>query len=127
MPQAPSFIDYMGDMKLYIDALLDSRDGSEGGSEIIGTVSKWQFPSNWKFGAENFLGDHYHGISHRSEILVGTGPGGPGTERHGGSSRVPRAGSGGMWPSPGWDMVRVEGRRFQVGPSSFLSSPTTRR
>ena len=89
-PQAPPFLDYMGDMKLYIDALLDSRDGSEGGSEIIGTVSKWQFPSNWKFGAENFLGDHYHGISHRSEILVGTGPGGPGTERHGGSSRVPR-------------------------------------
>ena len=27
---APAFLDYMGDMKLYIDALLDSRDGSEG-------------------------------------------------------------------------------------------------
>jgi len=82
-PKAPSFEDYMGDMLLYLDALLDSRDGSEGGSEVIGGVLKWKFPSNWKFGEENFLGDHYHGVSHRSEILTGTGPGGPGTERHG--------------------------------------------
>ena len=80
---APSFEEYMGGMLLYLDAVVDSRDGGEGGSEVIGGTFKWRFPSNWKFGAENFLGDHYHGISHRSEVLVGTGPGGPGTERHG--------------------------------------------
>ena len=31
-------------------------------------------PSNWKFGAENFLGDTYHNVSHRSVDLVGIGP-----------------------------------------------------
>ena len=82
-PQAPSFLDYLGDMRLYLDAVVDGRDGREGGSEVFVGVWKWQFPANWKFGAENFLGDHAHFISHRSETLVGTGPGGPGTERHG--------------------------------------------
>ncbi|MCH8281737.1 MAG: Rieske 2Fe-2S domain-containing protein, partial [Chloroflexi bacterium] len=56
---APPFSDYMGDMKVYLDLLLDSRDGQEGGSEIIGGIQKWIMPSNWKFPAENFSGDSY--------------------------------------------------------------------
>ena len=28
---------------------------------MIGGIVKWQVPCNWKFGAENFAGDHYHG------------------------------------------------------------------
>jgi phenylpropionate dioxygenase-like ring-hydroxylating dioxygenase large terminal subunit len=71
---APSFEDWLGDMKLYLDALLDHRDGSEGGSEVIGGVQKWRVPCNWKFAPENFIGDHYHDISHRSVDLVGIGP-----------------------------------------------------
>ena len=35
-------------------------------------------PSNWKFAAENFAGDGYHNISHRSVDLVGIGPSGQG-------------------------------------------------
>jgi hypothetical protein len=50
---------------------------------VLGGVWKWRFPSNWKFGAENFLGDHYHAISHQSEVLTGIGPGGIGQQRHG--------------------------------------------
>ena len=74
----PGFLEYLGDMKLYLDLLLDGRDGSEGGSEILGGVQKWTMPSNWKFAAENFAGDGYHNISHRSVDMVGIGPSGLG-------------------------------------------------
>ena len=75
---APPFLDYLGDMKLYLDLALDGRDGSDGGSEILGGVQKWTMPSNWKFAAENFAGDGYHNISHRSVDMVGIGPSGRG-------------------------------------------------
>jgi len=99
---APEWEDYMGGMRLCLDDMLDYRDGREGGSEIIGGVQKWLLPCNYKFATENFIGDGYHGISHRSEILIGTGPGGPGSERHahgddrpvGGSISFPKLGHG---------------------------------
>ena len=49
-------------------------------------------PCNWKFAAENFLGDGYHNISHRSVDLVGIGPSGRGRR----------------------DNERVQARRFNV-------------
>lgn len=84
-PNAPSFEEYLGPMRFYLDVLLDHRDGSSGGSEVIGGVVKWQFPANWKFAAENFTPDSLHTISHRSVEIAGIGPGGPGTQRGGGS------------------------------------------
>ena len=51
---APPFLEYLGEMKLYLDTALDCRDGREGGSEVIGGVQKWVMPCNWKFAAENF-------------------------------------------------------------------------
>jgi phenylpropionate dioxygenase-like ring-hydroxylating dioxygenase large terminal subunit len=75
---APPFLDYLGEMKLYLDTVLDCRDGREGGSEVIGGVQKWIIPCNWKFAAENFAGDAYHNISHRSVDMVGIGPSGKG-------------------------------------------------
>lgn len=77
-PAAPPFLDHLGEMKLYLDTLLDCRDGREGGSEVIGGVQKWTIPCNWKFAAENFAGDAYHNISHRSVDIVGIGPSGRG-------------------------------------------------
>ena len=75
--KAPSFLDNLGDSKMFLDLALDNRDGSEGGSEILGGVQKWTMPSNWKFPAENFAGDGgYHNISHRSVDMVGIGPSG---------------------------------------------------
>ena len=56
-PQAPDFLDYLGDAVDHLDQVLDCRDGRPGGSEVIG-VHKWVFPSNWKFAAENFLRRH---------------------------------------------------------------------
>ncbi len=75
---APPFLDYIGGFKLYLDLLMDSWDGAEGGTEVFGGVEKWLVPSNWKFPAENFIGDRYHNISHRSVDLVGIGPSGTG-------------------------------------------------
>ncbi|HXF33285.1 MAG TPA: aromatic ring-hydroxylating dioxygenase subunit alpha [Candidatus Acidoferrales bacterium] len=73
-PHAPPFPDYLGDAKVHLDSVLDCRDGREGGSEVLGGITKWIVPSSWKFGAENFLGDGYHVVSHRSVELVGIGP-----------------------------------------------------
>ena len=75
-PSAPPFLEYLGDMKIYLDLLFDGWDGSEGGTEVYGGVQKWIIPCNWKFPAENFIGDRYHNISHRSVDLVGIGPSG---------------------------------------------------
>lgn len=81
---APPFTDYLGGMRMYLDALLDARDGSEGGSEALGGVVKWRMPCNWKFAAENFAWDTYHSpTTHKSAEIAGLGPGGEGQERHG--------------------------------------------
>jgi phenylpropionate dioxygenase-like ring-hydroxylating dioxygenase large terminal subunit len=50
---AMPFEDYLGDMRMFLDCALDHRDGSPGGSEIIGGVQKWRVRSNWKLSAEN--------------------------------------------------------------------------
>jgi len=75
---APPFLEYLGDFKMFLDLSLDCWDGREGGTEVIGGVQKWLIPCNWKFPAENFSGDSYHNISHRSVDLVGIGPSGSG-------------------------------------------------
>jgi phenylpropionate dioxygenase-like ring-hydroxylating dioxygenase large terminal subunit len=82
-PDAPPFLDFLGDMKLYLDLLVDHHDGREGGTEVVGGVIKWRFPANWKFAAENFIGDGLHTISHRSVEIAGIGPGGQGQTRYG--------------------------------------------
>ena len=85
-PAAPNFSEYIGGFKIFLDLLLDTWDGQEGGTEVIGGVQKWEIPCNWKFPAENFIGDRYHNISHRSVDMVGIGPSGQGrrdtTERN---------------------------------------------
>ena len=72
-PEAPDFMTYLGDVVDHLDQVLDCRDGRPGGSEVIG-VHKWILPANWKFAAENFLGDTYHNPSHRSVDIIGIGP-----------------------------------------------------
>ena len=75
---APPFLEYLGEFTRYLDLSLDAWDGREGGTEVLGGVQKWRIPCNWKFPAENFSGDSYHNISHRSVDLVGIGPSGSG-------------------------------------------------
>jgi len=77
-PSAPPFAEYLGDFRLYLDLTLDCWDGREAGTEVLGGIQKWLIPCNWKFPAENFSGDSYHNISHRSVDMVGIGPSGRG-------------------------------------------------
>ena len=71
---APSFLTYLGEARAHLDNVLDCRDGREGGSEVLTGIQKWCIPCNWKFAAENFLGDTYHSVSHRSVDLAGISP-----------------------------------------------------
>ena len=71
---APPLREYLGDAALYLDAVLAR---SEGGTEAIGGIVKWTIPCNWKFAAEQFASDMYHGgFSHSSpQIAAHTGEG----------------------------------------------------
>jgi nitrite reductase/ring-hydroxylating ferredoxin subunit len=75
-PAAPGFQEYLGEFRRFLDLILDGWDGREGQAEVLGGVQKWVIPCNWKWPAENFSGDTYHNISHRSVDLVGAGPSG---------------------------------------------------
>ena len=77
-PTAPPFIEYLGDFKMFYDLSLEAWNGSDEPLEVLGGVQKWIIPCNWKFPAENFSGDSYHNISHRSVDMVGIGPSGTG-------------------------------------------------
>lgn len=66
---APDLLDYLGEMTWYLDTFFDRR---EGGVEVIGGVHKWVMPCNWKFPADNFIGDGYHVTwTHLSSIKTG--------------------------------------------------------
>ena len=77
-PAAPSFTEYLGEFARYLDLTLETWNGETSGVEVLGGIQKWLIPCNWKFPAENFSGDSYHNISHRSVDLVGIGPSGSG-------------------------------------------------
>lgn len=65
--EAPSLIDYLGDMAWYFDAHIDRYD--EGLEPIA--VHKWVVPGNWKFNAEQPASDSLHAeITHASAIQV---------------------------------------------------------
>jgi phenylpropionate dioxygenase-like ring-hydroxylating dioxygenase large terminal subunit len=54
---APPLDEYLGDLRFYLDILLDRTDD---GTEVIGPVQRWPVESNWKFPAENFIADFQH-------------------------------------------------------------------
>ena len=97
---APDWDDYIGDMKLFLDSVLDGADGTPGGVGVFGGVEKFIIPSSWMYGAENFIGDGYHTISHRSVDLSGISPQNEGRHtrrpwaRHYTSVSFPRLGHG---------------------------------
>lgn len=56
-PEAPSLDEYLGDFRWYLDVILDN---DEGGTEFLDGNIKSHIRCNWKFPAENFVGDSYH-------------------------------------------------------------------
>ncbi|WP_340536920.1 aromatic ring-hydroxylating oxygenase subunit alpha [Nocardioides sp. GXZ039] len=66
---APSLLEYLGDMAWYFDAYIDRYSG---GLEAIAN-HRWIIPANWKLKAEQFASDALHAeISHASAIQVMT-------------------------------------------------------
>lgn len=62
-PDAPSLLEFLGDMAWWLDVILDRR---EGGTVLLGP-QRWRIASNWKVVAENHCGDEYHiGYAHGS-------------------------------------------------------------
>ncbi|HEX5512464.1 MAG TPA: aromatic ring-hydroxylating dioxygenase subunit alpha [Actinomycetales bacterium] len=109
-PDAPDFLDYLGDMRHYLDFALDYRDGRPAGSEMIGGVLKWRVKANWKLAPENFIGDLYHDVSHRSVDLVGISPSGGRGRRDASPDRMtlcfPKLGHGVIGQMPFYDEAK---------------------
>lgn len=76
--KAPDFATYAGRFAGFLDDMLDGVDGEEGKAEVLEGIQKWKAPANWKFGAENSVGDMYHNVSHESVDRIGIGPSGKG-------------------------------------------------
>ncbi|MDR3402230.1 MAG: SRPBCC family protein [Chthoniobacter sp.] len=58
--EAPSLDQWLGDFRWYLDAVLDVE---EGGTEFIdGGATRSVLNCNWKFPADNFVGDIYHAL-----------------------------------------------------------------
>lgn len=55
--EAPPLEDYLADAGFILDTILDRLPG---GMEIVGGIQKWTVKCNWKWAAENFVGDMYH-------------------------------------------------------------------
>ena len=71
-PDAPDLEDDLGPMKWYLE-LLTRR--SESGQEVPVPPSRFVVRSNWKVGADNFVGDGYHTMTtHRSAVELGLVP-----------------------------------------------------
>ena len=85
-PDAPPLNDYLGEMKWYLDAFFDRR---EGGIEVFPGMQKWVIPCNWKMPAENFAGDSYHvPWTHLAAIRTGFSTGAGTTDRNPGGKQV---------------------------------------
>lgn len=56
-PSAPPLKEYLGEFTYYLDVILDSE---EGGTEFVPGTVKSVLHTNWKFAADNFVGDIYH-------------------------------------------------------------------
>ena len=124
-PDAPPFLEYLGDFGRYLDLILDGWDGSEGGTGVLGGIHKWRIPCNWKFAAENFCGDtlpqHQPSLGrpgrHRPERQR--------TARHAGAARGPPPEV--AFHERGHQPASTFFRKARPVPPSYQHSPDRRR
>lgn len=65
---AEPLVDYLGDMKWFLDMILDRR---EGGTEPLAGPHRIRMRGNWKLAAEQFGGDTLHGLqTHGSAFMA---------------------------------------------------------
>lgn len=68
-PDVEPLIDYLGDAAWYLEAIFGRTDGN---LEIMGPPSRNLVGTNWKVGAENYVGDGYHiSTTHQLPIRMG--------------------------------------------------------
>ncbi|MEM0374593.1 MAG: SRPBCC family protein, partial [Sulfolobales archaeon] len=73
------FEEFLGDMKLYLDLILDMFEEN---MEVYGGIHRWLIPVNWKIPIENFAGDAYHApFTHASVVPIGLRAGYPSNVR----------------------------------------------
>jgi len=104
--EAPELEDWLGDFRWYLDAVLDAEAG---GTEFLpGGATRSVMGCNWKFPADNFVGDIYHAL------WTHLGGAEPTLGRHGGV-QVENAGS---------YQVSVNGHGWEFN-DSFLGNAAT--
>lgn len=70
----PSFEDYIGDFKWYLDVAFGSLDKP---LVVAGPPQRFVTKANWKLASDNFAGDGYHAMTlHASMGDIGVAPGG---------------------------------------------------
>lgn len=102
-PTAEPLDEYLGDMKFYLDMILDRSDA---GMEVVGAPQRWIIDANWKLGADNFVGDAYHTLmTHRSMVELGLAPEDPKFALYGEHISLDHGhGLGAIGPPPGIEM-----------------------
>ncbi|WP_201318821.1 aromatic ring-hydroxylating dioxygenase subunit alpha [Paenibacillus sp. EPM92] len=71
---APPLEEQLGSLKWYLDMMLQHTNE---GMEVIGAPQRWTVKSNWKLGADNFVGDAYHTfMTHQSAVQLKLVPSG---------------------------------------------------
>ena len=110
-PQAPPLAEYLGDMRWDLDLLLE-----QGELVAVPGIARWTMECNWKFAADNAIGDMYHGgIAHRSALLAG----------HSGASGVRGNSLGSGQQGPGFSVITEYGYGFNanlVNPASVQAN-----
>ena len=68
-PEAPSLVEYLGDVTWYLDAMMNKFDG---GMEVVGVPVRNIIRANWKTEGENLSGDGYHTmVTHATAVELG--------------------------------------------------------
>jgi phenylpropionate dioxygenase-like ring-hydroxylating dioxygenase large terminal subunit len=64
--QAPALEEYLGDFRWFLDLVLDRGDFA-----AVPGVARWRMKCNWKFAADNAIGDNAHAqVAHRSAFVA---------------------------------------------------------
>jgi hypothetical protein len=65
-PQAPPLEEYLGEFRWFLDLVLDRGDFA-----AVPGVARWRMKCNWKFAADNAIGDNSHAqVAHRSAFMA---------------------------------------------------------
>jgi phenylpropionate dioxygenase-like ring-hydroxylating dioxygenase large terminal subunit len=108
-PEAPSLEEYLGDMRWGLDLLLDQGD-----LVAVPGVVRWTMNANWKFAADNAIGDMYHGsTTHKSAQLAGHVAGTGSAQNQGAPRAIPERG--------GFSVVTEYGHGFNA---DFINEET---